>query len=362
MVQHAVVEVTPQPATLLIVEDDPDISSLLQDIFTTAGYQVIATTSGAAALKTLGDEQVDLVVLDVMLPDMNGYEVCEQIRAEFTDSVPIMMLTALTQQHSVTNGLQVGADDYVKKPFASEELLLRVRLLLQRYTQVRVAERDADTLRTALSLTQRQLEASQGATQTEATLRREFLHNVSTHMQALSGIVDAAVRKLPPGPERDIVHQLKGRIRGAALVYEISEALQNDPVEIGGVISTIASALKSMYRPWRRVQLNVSGTPVELPVAVASPLAMIVNELVTNCFKHAFPDNRFGKIDVSYGRVGPAFDLRVADDGIGFDPAEVSAGMGRPTILQLVRGLGGSADWRTGATGTDVTLRVPLES
>lgn len=362
MVQQAVAEVTPQPATLLIVEDDPDISSLLRDIFTMAGFQVTAALSGAAALDALRDQSVDLVVLDVMLPDMSGYEVCEQIRAEFAESVPIVMLTALTQPDNVTNGLQVGADDYVKKPFAPDELLLRVRHLLQRHERVRAAEREADILRSTLSLTQRQLEASQGATQTEVTLRREFLHNVTTHMQALTGIVDAAVRKLPPSTERDVVLQLKGRVRGAALVYEISAALQNDPVEISGVINTIASALKSMYRPWRRVQLNVNGTPAEIPVAVASPLSMIVNELVTNCFKHAFPDNRYGKIDLSYGPVGDLFEVRVDDDGLGFDPAAAAQGMGRPTIIQLVQGLGGSAEWRSGSTGTHVAVRVPLHS
>ncbi len=360
MVQQAVAEVTPQPATLLIVEDDPDIASVLRDIFTMTGYKLRSASSGADALRILEDEQVDLIVLDVMLPDMSGYEVCEKIRATASDNLPVVMLTALTQPDNITNGFQAGADDYVKKPFMPEELLLRVSHLLERHSRVRAAEHSAEILRNTLTLTQRQLEASEGATQTEVTLRREFLHNVTTHMQALSGIVDAVVRKLPPGPEREVVQQLKGRVRGAALVYEISEALQSDPVEIGQVISTIASALKSMYRPWRRVQLNVSGTPTELSVTLASPLAMIVNELITNCFKHAFPDNRFGAINVSYGVVGSAFEVRVVDDGAGFGPEQPSAGMGRQTILQLVQGLGGTATWRSDGKGTAVTVCVPL--
>lgn len=360
MTQQALAHVDPHLATLLVVEDDPDIRSMLQSMFGSVGYTVFTASSGEEAADVLHQEPVDLVVLDVLLPDQNGYEVCEQIRLNGGSSLPIVMLTALTQPRNVAMGLQAGADDYVKKPFAPEELLLRVQRLLQRHDQLRAVEDEVTHLRDLLELTQLQLNASNSEVAVETTLRREFLHNVTTHMQALSGIVDAAIRKLPPSPEREVVQQLRGRVRGAALVYEISAALQSDPVEVGSLIRTIAGALKSMYRPWRRVMLTVEGDALHVPLTIASPLAMIVNELVTNCFKHAFPDNRFGKITIRYGVKRSNFDLSVEDDGVGFDPDRATDRRGRASVIQLAESLHGSAGWQSSPSGTTVRLSIPL--
>ena len=360
MTQHALEQPATQPPTLLVVEDDLDIQSALHELFGGEGYTVLATSSGRTAITLLEQQPVDLVVLDVMLPDMDGYEVCEQVRHSDSTSTPILMLTALTQQRNVMQGLEVGADDYVKKPFAPEELLLRVRRLLQRQDELRSAAHEATRLADILGLVQRQLEASQNETTIETTLRREFLHNVATHMHALSGIVDAATRKISCGPDREIMQQLKSRVRSAALVYEISEALQEDPVEIGHLIRTIASALKSVYRPWRRVVLTVGGEPLTLPLVIASPLAMIVNELVTNCFKHAFPDNRFGKIEIRYLIRENTFTLEIVDDGVGFDAVQPGLGRGRVTVAQLAQSLGGTAHWQSSSSGTSSQLAIPL--
>ncbi len=349
-----------QRARLLVVEDDADIQAVLQDLCALSGYECLVAGTGTAALDILEHESVDLVVLDVMLPDKNGYDICQQIRHSTLAQVPILMLTALTQPPNVAMGLEVGADDYMKKPFDPSELMLRVKGLLRRRGETLEAAQEAATLSDTLALVQRQLSASQAVAQTEATLRQEFLHNVTTHMQALYGIVDAALRKLPPSAERDAVQQIKSRVRGAALVYEVSEALQVDPVEIGGVIRTIATALKSMYRPWKRVTLTVNGEMLELPVMLASPIAMIVNELVTNCFKHAFPDNRFGTVAVDYGMQDGSLAVHVRDNGAGFDPERPVAGRGLPTIKQLVQGLQGTAHWQSDSSGTYVHIIMPL--
>lgn len=358
MAQQLIEPVGTRP-TLLVVEDDPHIRSLLRDLFTVDTFDVVIAESGAAALETMEQQPIDLVVLDVMLPDATGYDVCRRIRSSIPLRVPILMLTALTQQDNVTLGLEAGADDYVKKPFAPEELMLRVTRLLERYDETRAAEQEITALQKALDLVQSQLQRARNETQVETTLRQEFLHNVTTHLQALYGITEAAARKVSPGPNREIVQQIKSRVRGAALVYQISSALQSEPVEIGYVIRMIASALKSMYRPWQRVQLNVEGGEIEVPLVIASPFAMIINELITNCFKHAFPDTRFGTVSVSYGVVDGIVQLEVRDNGVGF-AADSSTGSGRATVTQLVQDLQGTIDWETGESGTRVVMRVPL--
>jgi DNA-binding response OmpR family regulator/anti-sigma regulatory factor (Ser/Thr protein kinase) len=360
MTQHAREGHSPQPSTVLIVEDDADISAALADLLDLAGYHTISAGSGAAALEYLEEHSVDMVLLDLMLPDLSGFDVCKQVRDSTLSSVPIIMLTASNKQTNVREGLSAGADDYLTKPFDPSELLLRIQRLIERYHESRAIQDTASLLQHTLTTVQQQLESSRKETEIERTLRRELLHNVTTHLQALYGIVEAAMRKLPPGLERDVVLQLKGRVRGVALVYQVSEALQHDPVAIGDVIRTIASALKSMYRPWKRVLLEVEGGAVDLPVAIASPLAMVVNELMTNCFKHAFPGNRFGKIDVCYRLHGDVMELTVADNGVGAAAEQTGHGMGRAMVTQLVEGLAGQVHWQSSAEGMRVQVSIPV--
>jgi DNA-binding response OmpR family regulator len=119
------------PATVLIVEDDPAMLRGLKDNFEFEGYKVITATDGDAGLKAALGARPDLVVLDVMLPKVNGYEVCRFIREEKL-AMPILMLTAKDQESDIVLGLKLGADDYVTKPFSIKEVLARAEVLLRR--------------------------------------------------------------------------------------------------------------------------------------------------------------------------------------------------------------------------------------
>jgi pilus assembly protein CpaE len=117
---------------IMIVDDEPNTLRLLQHIIQGKGYQTIAVQSGAEALSRMRTEQPDLMILDVMMPDLSGLEVCRQVRADATLSrLPIIMLSARTQVADKVSGLQAGADEYVTKPIAAAELLARIEALLQ---------------------------------------------------------------------------------------------------------------------------------------------------------------------------------------------------------------------------------------
>jgi DNA-binding response OmpR family regulator len=118
-------------ARILVIDDDFDLFPLLRKVFVADDYSLLWAKDGVEGLRSLRKDNPHLVLLDVMLPKMNGWEVCWRIR-EFSD-VPIIMLTALGQEKDLVRGLELGADDYVSKPFSVTELRARVRSVLRRY-------------------------------------------------------------------------------------------------------------------------------------------------------------------------------------------------------------------------------------
>ena len=119
--------------TILIVEDEPDIIELLRYNLARDGYAVLEATTGETALEVIEAKSPDLVLLDLMLPKIDGLEVCRRVRAsEDHKRLPIIMLTAKGEEVDIVTGLELGADDYVTKPFSPRILLARVRAVLRR--------------------------------------------------------------------------------------------------------------------------------------------------------------------------------------------------------------------------------------
>src|SRR5499427_6579760 len=146
---HSTIELQPKAKTnhgahkmarILIVEDEPNMVAGLRDNFEYEGYEVITAPDGVAGLERALNEAPDLVVLDVMMPRMSGLEVCKQLKSK-RPYIPIIMLTARGQEVDKVVGLELGADDYVTKPFSIRELLARVKAVLRR-TQTLPQEQD----------------------------------------------------------------------------------------------------------------------------------------------------------------------------------------------------------------------------
>jgi two-component system response regulator MprA len=121
---------SPSQAHVLVVDDDPRMLSMMRRVLEVDGYAVTVAHEGDEALEVLRRDAIDLVILDVMLPGADGFEVCRQLRRE--SLVPVLMLTAKDEPKDKVTGLDVGADDYVVKPFDPSELLARTRALLRR--------------------------------------------------------------------------------------------------------------------------------------------------------------------------------------------------------------------------------------
>ena len=118
------------PSTVLIIEDDPDTVELVRLYLARDGHRVVATADGQEGLRLARSESPDMIVLDLMIPGLHGLEVCRVLRQE--SEVPIVMLTARVEDEDRLAGLDLGADDYVTKPFSPRELTARVRAVLRR--------------------------------------------------------------------------------------------------------------------------------------------------------------------------------------------------------------------------------------
>jgi DNA-binding NarL/FixJ family response regulator len=173
--------VQPNPP-LLVIDDDDDFRTFVADLLRGAGHQVDEAATGSDALARVRAARPSLVVLDVHLPDISGYEVCRELRDEFGDLLPIIFISGeRTDSYDRVSGLLLGADDYLVKPFATDELLARVRRLLTRSAQ-------GEAVRRSYDLTPRELEIMELlATGHSQTAIAEHLvlseKTVATHIQ-----------------------------------------------------------------------------------------------------------------------------------------------------------------------------------
>ena len=134
----------PDSSTILLVDDEDSVQKLLTYPLERDGFRVVQARDGEQALRMFGDQRIDLVVLDLMLPKVDGLEVCKRLRAD--SNVPIIMPTARGEELDKVLGLELGADDYITKPFSIREFRSRVRALLRRAGLPRERQREVETL------------------------------------------------------------------------------------------------------------------------------------------------------------------------------------------------------------------------
>lgn len=163
---------------VLVVDDDPDVREAVETALELEGHSVATAADGLAALKRLAQSEFDAVVLDVLMPSLDGFEVCRRLRAS-GNRTPVLILTARDSEEDTIRGLDLGADDYLVKPFAVGELLARVRALLRR---TRPAGEDAPLWFAGLTLDRQTREAARGGraielTRTEYALLELFMSN-----------------------------------------------------------------------------------------------------------------------------------------------------------------------------------------
>jgi two-component system, OmpR family, response regulator MprA len=212
---------------LLVVDDDPDVRDSVGRALSRAGYSVAAVGNGSDAVASVARSPVDLIVLDVLMPAVDGLDVCRMLRAR-GDSTPVLMLTARDSTEDLESGLAAGADDYLVKPFALRELVARIRALLRRSQMYRdvlgyadltlnVTARTAVRGDTAIDLTRIEfdllellLRNAEHVLSYEVIMDRVWGFGEAPESNTLQVFVSFLRRKLEQGERERLVHNVRG--------------------------------------------------------------------------------------------------------------------------------------------------------
>jgi two-component system KDP operon response regulator KdpE len=207
---------------VLIVDDEPKLVRLVQEVLTASGFKTLTTSSGEKAIEMVAVEKPDLVLLDIVLVDeIDGYEVTRRVR-EFSD-VPIVMLTAKARESDLLHGFEIGADDYLTKPFSAKELLARIKALLSREKRVATGPEAVEIVCGSIHIDLSRRKVKRDGRDIKLTRTEyELLHELATHANQV--MLHEQLLAAVWGPEyRDDVDYLRAYIR------YLRKKLEDDP-------------------------------------------------------------------------------------------------------------------------------------
>ena len=350
---------------ILVVDDNPTNLKVLTNLLADSGFEILVARDGESGLERAQYIQPDLILLDIVLPTIDGFEICRRLKAnEITRNIPVIFITAhATETDKKVKGFEMGGVDFIAKPIQQEEVLaritthLRIRELTQSLQQQTVAlqreiterkqteaelnvyrehleemvkERTVELTEVNVALKREIIERKRGEEQIKASLDekevllQEIHHRVKNNMQVIAGLLDLQAGYVEEPKVQAILLASQNRIRSMALtheqLYQSSNLAQIDFAEyVGSLISYLSQSYVSQAS---RLTWQTHLIPLALKIETAIPCGLIINELVTNAIKHAFPSGQPGEIRIGLQETPDQhLILEVSDNGVGF-PAE----------------------------------------
>jgi len=287
----------PKKFSILMVDDNPKNLQLLGTTLRNEGYQVEFATNGRIALNWVNKKNFDLILLDIMMPEMSGYEVCEQIRKiEAYDDVPIVFLTAKTEKESVVYGFKLGAQDYITKPFDTAELLARVRTHLElRFNKIELKninkhlEELVEERTRELNILNQKLQKANEELRTLDKAKSEFLHiiahEIRTPLNGIKGSIDI-IKELNEhnsfGSLFSILEESVNRLERFSLFALKITQLQTGKYELDLQPIAVNSLIQHILQKFRETILKK-----QLNITLKLPKHLFITadwELINTCF------------------------------------------------------------------------------
>lgn len=321
-----------QKASIMIVDDTPANLELLSSALKGEGYRVRSAPSGKLAIQAVEIEPPDLILLDIMMPEMNGYEVCAFLKGnEKTRDIPVIFITALDRDFDEEKGLAMGAVDYITKPVRLPIVKSRVNTHLQlklhrdqleRLVEERTGELEKANRELAVENVERRRAESQvrRSLEEKEVLLKEIHHRVKNNLQIISSMLSLQERFIQNDKDLALYVDSRNRIRAMALVHEKLYAADDfSRIHFADHIRRLVFELKQVFGIQQdSIIINEKVDDVFLDVATAIPCSQIVNELISNSIKHAFPGGSKGRIDVEFKMDNNnECTLAVRDNGVG---------------------------------------------
>ncbi len=365
---------TADAGEVLVVEDTPASRRLLGDLLHAAGYAVRLAPEGGMALLSAKTEPPDLVLLDVRMPGMDGYEVCRRLKEDpRTRDVPVIFLSALREPEDKVRGFAAGGVDYIAKPYQSEEVLARVRAhvelhrlrmaleerVRERTLRIQASERELresrETLRQLAEFLQTVREDDR--TRIARELHDELGQSLTALRLDLGWLRGRCAESGPDVPER-IAGSLRLLEQSVAVLRRICEDLRPAMLDSLGLAAAVEHhAGQFSERTGIPCHLAMDREEFDIDGRVATAVFRIVQEALTNVARHA----EAKAVRIRVAQEDDAIVVEVADDGKGFQGAPGPRSFGLLGMRERAKALGGhlEMDSRPGG-GTRVLARIPI--
>jgi signal transduction histidine kinase len=306
-------------SAILIVDDNPNNLQILGKVLTENNYGVEFATSGRQAFEWLADRKFDLILLDINMPDMDGFQVCEKIRSDANLSyIPIIFLTAETERQSILKGFELGGQDYVTKPFDSRELLARIETQL--------------ALRETLEKLEIEKEKAQSADHLKSAFIATMSHELRTPLNSIIGF-SGILLKEKQGPLNDEQKKQLGIVQNSArhLLTLINDILDISKIEAGQLklsyqkfnLSEITEKVIDTCQPMAdkknlTLSVDINNKSEEI---ISDPLR--VQQILLNLVNNAIKFTEKGKVNIRIRSEQDSVRIEVVDTGIGIEKNKI---------------------------------------
>ena len=376
-------------ARVLVVDDEKSIRIVLREFLKKDGHEVQTAEDVPMAFELLEKHSYDVVVTDIIMPRYTGVDLLKKIHEKWPD-IQVIMITGEPNVDTAVEAVRSGAYDYLSKPVNREAIrkvvgnAARLKALSDEKTELEKENRKyrerleelVEERTSELSLANEHLTAEvreRKRAEELVTMRlkekevllREIHHRVKNNMQVIQSLFGLQMRQVSDETVHKVFSEAQNRIMSMALVHEmLYKSKDLAKIDLNDYLNSLTKGLFQSFRVnSRKIGMEIDCKDLYLDINTAIPCGLVVNEIVTNSIKHAFPEERDGRIIISFHAVNGNFELLIRDDGIGIPEDvdfETSESLGLHLVKILVEGqLDGEIELTRGS-GTEFRIRFEV--